>query len=301
MNKATANESMSTSGSASSRTQASLDSFQPPGEKQQLLPRLAMSARTPSLDSSLAASSGKDEEFWTSIVQLCMIQCGVNIVSHLGVALTTELWRKCHGRRGVPQPASSRREQQVQALLNGDLSCLDSFDLLRKRPNQQSVSFESGSIGPVSRYPEYEHHRAVTRPVHARREGAVDDHSNASSATSSVKSVKTRLITVKDPDYLRFRKRMQAAKRHGHPPLESVNPRSPHCHSEGSKRRLRTGGFSDGLREEKLLGQVKGLIGTVIGKSPPSSSPFYFTRANSSAESSFIEFSDTESVEIVFD
>lgn len=300
MNKATANESMSTSGSASSRTQASLDSFQPPGEKQ-LLPRLAMSARTPSLDSSLAASSGKDEEFWTSLVQVCMIQCGVNIVSLLGVALTTELWRKCHGRRGVPQPTSSRREQQVQALLNGDLSCLDSFDLSRKRSNQPSASFESGSTGPVSRYPEYEHHRAVTKPVHARRERAVDDHSNASSATSSVKSAKTKLTIVKDPDYLRFRKRMQAAKRHGRPPSDRVNPRSPDCHPKGGKRCLRTGGFSDGLREEKLLGQVKGLIGTVIGKSPPSSSPFYFTRANSSAESSFVEFSDTESVEIVFD
>jgi hypothetical protein len=63
--------------------------------------------------------------------------------------------------------------------------------------------------------------------------------------------------------------------------------------------------FSAGLGAKKELGHVQGLIGTVLGRFPPTSSPFFLAKASGttsgSVGSSALEISDAESVEIMFD
>jgi hypothetical protein len=247
-------------------------------------------------------SLGHHSDGWVAIAQLCVLKFG--ITAFIGTTFVAEMRRFCsgpkrssgHGLTGSGTTDASPRDQQVQALLRGDLSCLEvrsclsSQNVITVRSARDGIRRGTASGGPERR----------KRPM------GQHNRPDSSSSTSSSKDDNSTSRVVKDLDYTRFRKRMERTRhnsfrRQQH--LAQGGGPAAQDHGEERAHASRVLSYSAGLIEKKELGQVRGLIGTVLGKRPPSSSPFLYTKAKSSisSTSSLLDISDTDSVEIAFD
>lgn len=264
---------------------------------------------------------------WAPLFQACTLQIGVKFIRLVGVPSAVKLWRTLHSAN-EPHVAPSPRDDQVQALLGGDLSCLNTPS--RTRDQQDSSSSRTASFW----YSEYEYYRSSSRPVQ-RHSNPDDDVSETKSTTnnsgSSVEEVvQQRRKSVMCSEYVRFRRKMQRIHHHinRHSQCEGDENLKPTIiesqateRNDGGKSQSTDGvskdrqyvgnhptfsAFSAGIGAKEELGQVKGLIGTVLGRYPPTNSPFFLAKASGtstsgSVASSALELSDGDSVEIMFD
>jgi len=254
----------------------------------------------------------------------------------------------CSGGSNCTDKDDLRREQQVQALLRGDLSVIEEpLRALHEKVAAHRMVLSSRA-GPC---PEYEHFRATMDTRWRRRADGEWSHTSSTMAvTGESDSVGQRsslrteeqqqqqtlqhLETIKEPsrpEYQRFRLKMR--EKQGKMRERSMDDSGLYAgsaqQSEGERSataaavataasgdsRCENGSlpslvddsflqhqYHHGLAIDspKRLGEVRELLGTVLGKAPPSSSPFHFA-SSSKSNNSGTTFSDTESIELVFE
>lgn len=226
-------------------------------------------------------------------------------------------------------------DDQVQALLRGDMSPIMSMSpIICTTHTPSKIS---------SRCPEYEHFRTITKRRQRRKISNSEDYDISNDDTSTTAAVAQDQCPsgheeMTRTEYILFRnsmRQMKARRKVSGTGISTDTPDSPifdttiqtseernlpHISNtveqpyDGHNRCLSFSvGMPAGWGDKKELGQVEGLLGTVLGRNPPSSSPFIClayrcpTRVSSEWSSSFsaVEaLSDTEdlqSIEIVFD
>ena len=243
------------------------------------------------------------------------------------------------------------REEQVQALLRGDLSVI--VEPLHELHEQVVLAHRmilSSRAGPC---PEYEHFRATMETRRRHRTfaddqwsrtssdmavasgSASDSHSQRSSFLRDEQRQQQDLGTINGPsrlEYQWFRSKMRDKQRQKR---ERFVDDSGSCSGIGLHRKdersvsvtgsnTRNNNENESLpslvddsflqqqqqhqqhqhrsrvvNSPKRLGEVRDLLGTVLGKAPPSNSPFHFVSAKSN--NSATAFSDSESIEVIFE